>query len=92
MRISVIRDLVQASPFIPFSMRLVHGNSHLVRHPETISVTREAVYLHPMDSAALQIIDPVHIQVIEISGTDNMALPPNFKPRRDSDLDDQNEA
>ena len=92
MRLSVIRDLVKSSPFIPFTMKLVDGIKLDVRHPEIISITRDSIYLHSMDAMVLQIIDPIHVQSIEITGTGNTNLPPNFRPRRDDEFGEQNEA
>jgi hypothetical protein len=38
MQVDQIRDAIRAQPFRPFALRLVDGTTHIVRHPEWVTI------------------------------------------------------
>lgn len=70
MTVDTLRDLVLRRPFEPFVINLSSGESHEVRHPEclAISKTRIAVTYHEDDRFA--ICSMLHITSVEaLQGT-----------------------
>ncbi len=91
MHLKVLRELVNKQPFIPFSIRMVDGSSLDVRHPEMISIGKDAIFISLVDDKIYRIIEPLLIQAIEFKGDYAIPLPSSFKPRRDDDFDPDNE-
>jgi len=43
MNMDSIREFIRREPFEPFVIRLSNGESHAVRHPECVAITRTKV-------------------------------------------------
>ncbi len=91
MRLRVLREHVNKVPFIPFIMRMVDGSNLEVRHPETISIGKDAIFVSLVDDKIFRIVEPLLVQTIEYKSDSAMHLPSSFKPRRDDDFDPDNE-
>ena len=80
MRYQVVQDALASIPFVPFAMKLTSGIRFEVRHPEFLSVTKDAVYLFPVDNEFVHVLDMLHVELLEFLGDRPKGLPPSYRP------------
>jgi len=60
-----LRDLLRASPFLPFRVRLSNGDVHEVRHRDFALVTKSNLVVTYPDSDHIAICSILHIASVE---------------------------
>lgn len=85
MRAHVVRGLLIAKPFRPFTIKVVEGDIYHIGHPESISVTKDTIYIGEKGNSNMLLIDLLHVIKVELTDGLKLGFPPGFKPRREDD-------
>ena len=65
MNMDSIREFIRREPFEPFVIRLSNGESHAVRHPECVAITRtQVVVTYPEEDRVVH-CGLVHVNAVE---------------------------
>jgi len=65
MNMDSIREFIRREPFEPFVIRLSSGESHAVRHPECVAITRtQVVVTYPEEDRVVH-CGLVHVNAVE---------------------------
>lgn len=65
MNADAIRELVRRQPFVPFVIRLSSGESHEVRHPESILVTKTRVVITDPQEDRIAVCSFMHVTSVD---------------------------
>jgi hypothetical protein len=73
MTIEKIRDLLHASPFVPFSLRLADGREIFVEHPDFVSSSKTGRILNVFygESEASTLVDVLLVTAVELKPQGN---------------------
>jgi hypothetical protein len=65
MNMESIREFIRREPFEPFVIRLSNGESHFVRHPECVAITRtQVVVTYPEEDRV------VHCGLVQVNAVE----------------------
>ena len=67
MDVEFIRKLLKAQPFVPFEVRLMNGEAHLVKHPEQVLVAGMRMFIYYPESDNVEICSLLHVANISMS-------------------------
>jgi hypothetical protein len=65
MNADTIREFVRRQPFEPFVIRLSNGETHEVRHPECLLVTKTKVIVYYPDDDRTVHLSLIHVNAVE---------------------------
>ena len=65
MNADAIREFVRRQPFEPFVIRLSNGETHEVRHPECLLVTKATVIVYYPDDDRTVHLSLIHVNAVE---------------------------
>ena len=65
MTMESIREFIRREPFEPFVIRLSNGESHEVRHPECVAITRSKVVITYPDEDHVVHCGLIHVNSVE---------------------------
>ena len=65
MNADTIREFVRRQPFEPFVIRLSNGETHEVRHPECLLVTKTKVIVYYQDDDRTVHLSLIHVNAVE---------------------------
>ena len=65
MTMEIIREFIRREPFEPFVVRLSNGESHEVRHPECLLVTKTKVIVYYPDDDRTVHLSLIHVNAVE---------------------------
>lgn len=66
MNIETIREFLRREPFAPFVIRLSNGESHEIRHPECVAITKSrAIVTYPDEDRTVH-CGLTHINAVEL--------------------------
>lgn len=65
MTMETIREFMRREPFEPFAVRLSNGESHEVRHPECVAITRSKVVITYSDDDRVVHCGLIHVNSVE---------------------------
>jgi hypothetical protein len=65
MTMEIIREFIRREPFEPFVVRLSNGESHEVRHPECVAITRSKVVITYPDDDRVVHCGLSHVNSVE---------------------------
>lgn len=65
----VIRDYLQAKPFVPFKIGLSDGSVHELRHPENAMLTKHFIFVTP-DGVKVTHLYLLHVTQVELNPSD----------------------
>jgi hypothetical protein len=66
MNIETIREFLRREPFAPFVIRLSNGESHEIRHPECVAITKSrAIVTYPDEDRTVH-CGLIHINAVEL--------------------------
>ena len=65
MTMETIREFIRREPFEPFVVRLSNGESHEVRHPECVAITRSKVVITYPDEDRVVHCGLIHVNSVE---------------------------
>ena len=60
-----LREMIQRRPFEPFCLRLSNGETHEVRHPECLLVTKTKVIVYYPDDDRTVHLSLIHVNAVE---------------------------
>ena len=65
MNAETLREMIQRRPFEPFCLRLSNGETHEVRHPECLLVTKTKVIVYYPDDDHTVHLSLIHVNAVE---------------------------
>jgi hypothetical protein len=65
MNMESIREFIRREPFEPFVIRLSNGESHAVRHPECVAISRTKVVVTYPEEDRVVHCGLVHVNAVE---------------------------
>jgi hypothetical protein len=65
MTMESIREFIRREPFEPFVIRLSNGESHEIRHPECVAITKSKVIVTYPEEDRVVHATLIHVNAIE---------------------------
>ena len=65
MNAEAIREMVRRQPFVPFAIRLSSEETHEVRHPECIAITKTRVVITDPQEDRIAVCSLMHVTSVD---------------------------